>query len=572
MIIDWDEPIVMDDGLTLRCDVFRPDGDRVPRPVVLSHGPYAKGLTFQEGYPDSWRVLVEGHPEVAEGSSCAYQAWEVVDPEPWTAAGYVCVRVDARGWGRSPGFADPWSARETRDLYACIEWAGTQPWSSGKVGLNGISYFAMNQWQVAALDPPHLTAMIPWEGLADFYRDMCYHGGIPATTPRTWYGRVVDSVQHGIGDAGAHNPNTGVTATGPETMSEDERAANRADWVSTLREHPHSDDFWTRYQADWPNITVPFLSSGNWGGAAMHLRGNVEGFTQAASTQKWLEIHGREHWTEFYTDYGRNLQMRFFDHFLKGESNGWQDQPPVHLRVRTVDGFVDRTEQEWPLARTEWTRFHLGADKQSLTRAAPADPATCDFSAMRTGLTFRTEPLAESTEVTGPVAVKLFVSSSTEDADIFVVLRVFDSDDEEVVFSGAIDPHTPIGQGWLRASSRRLDPDRTRPDRPYHSHDVVEPLTPGEVYELDIEIWPTSLVVPAGCTVALTVQGHDYEYEGSDSTASLSHFKDKPMRGCGIYLHDDPDVRPVALYGGTTTVYTGGDQASYVLLPVIPGA
>lgn len=571
MIIDWDEAIVMDDGLTLRCDVFRPEGADGSWPVVLSHGPYAKGLTFQEGYPDSWRILVEGHPEITAGSSCRYQAWEVVDPEVWTAAGYVCVRVDARGWGRSPGFANPWSPRETKDLYDCIEWAGTQPWSTGKVGLAGISYFAMNQWQVAELDPPHLTAMIPWEGLADFYRDMAYHGGIPATTPQTWYGRVIETVQHGIGDNGFRNPNTGVTATGPETMSDDERAANRADWVSTLREHPRSDDFWQQYQADWSKVRVPFLSSGNWGGAAMHLRGNVEAFTEAASTDKWLEIHGREHWTEFYTDYGRRLQMRFFDHFLKGEDNDWPDQPRVHLRVRTVDGFVDRPEQEWPLARTQWTRLYLAADKTALTDEAPVDPAGTDFTAMTTGLTFRTEPLTDPTEITGPVSAKLFISSSTDDADLFVVLRVFDADGEEVVFSGAIDPHTPIGQGWLRASSRRLDPERSRADRPYHRHDVVEPLTPGEVYELDIEVWPTCLVVPAGCTIALTVQGHDYEYEGSDVTATLSHFKGKGMKGCGIYLHDDPAVRPRSRYGGTTTVHTGGEHASYLLLPVIPG-
>ena len=569
MIIDWDVPIVMEDGAVLRADVFRPEVPS-PTPVVLSHGPYAKGLTFQEGYPDAWRVLVESHPGIAESSSCRYQAWEVVDPEVWTASGYSCVRVDARGWGRSPGFADPWSPQETRDLYACIEWAGTQPWSTGRVGLNGISYFAMNQWQVAALAPPHLTAMIPWEGLSDFYRDFWYHGGIRATSPSTWYSRVVASVQHGLGERGATNPNTGELACGPETLTDEELAANRADWLGSLSAHPRDGEFWRPYQADWSRITVPFLSAGNWGGAGMHLRGNSEAFLRAAAPQKWLEIHGREHWTEFYTDYGRDLQMRFFDHFLKGEDNGWAQRSPVTLRVRTVDGFRDREEQEWPAARTEWTRLYLDSATAGLARDEPSVASQVTFQALAGGVTFRTRPLEQELEFAGHVAVKLFISSSTQDADLFLVLRVFDPAGNEVVHPGAVDPHTPVGQGWLRASSRALDPERSTPFRPYHRHTQTEWLTPGDVYELDVEIWPSSHVVPPGYTIGLTVRGTDYEYEGADELVTLSHFKDKTMKGSGIYLHDDPAVRPPEIYGGETSVLTGATNGSYLLLPVLP--
>src|SRR5437870_8412874 len=148
MRIDWDAPIAMDDGLVLRADVFRPEGPG-RYPVILSYGPYAKGLAFQEGYADQWRIMTEGHPDVARGSSNVHQNWEVVDPEKWVADGYACVRVDSRGAGRSPGLLDPFSRRETQDLYECIEWAAARPWSTGKVGLNGISYYAMNQWHVA---------------------------------------------------------------------------------------------------------------------------------------------------------------------------------------------------------------------------------------------------------------------------------------------------------------------------------------------------------------------------------------------------------------------------------------
>jgi len=177
MRIDWDVPIEMDDGLVLRADVYRPTADG-RYPVILSYGPYAKGLAFQEGYPSAWQRMVSEHPDVACGSTNKYQNWEVVDPEKWVPHGYICVRVDSRGTGRSPGYVDHFSPRETRDFYDCIEWSGVQPWSSGKVGLNGISYYAINQWQVASFAPPHLAAMCIWEGAADWYRDMTHHGGI----------------------------------------------------------------------------------------------------------------------------------------------------------------------------------------------------------------------------------------------------------------------------------------------------------------------------------------------------------------------------------------------------------
>ena len=174
----------------------------------------------------------------------------------------------------------------------------------------------------------------------------------------------------------------------------------------------------------------------------------------------------------------------------------------------------------------------------------------------------------EGMEITGPVAAKLFVSSSTSDADLFLIVRVFSPDMKEVVFQGAIDPHTPVAQGWLRASHRKLDPERSLPFRPYHAHDEVQPLSDGEVAELDIEIWPTSIVVPAGYRVALTVRGKDYEY-GGPSGGRLSNFKNE-LKGCGPFLHDDPIDRPSEIFAGVTTLHSGGRHANYVLLPIIP--
>src|ERR1700753_2046434 len=178
MRIEWDVPITMDDGLVLRADVFRPDTDG-RFPLIMTHGPYAKGLAFQEGFAFAWANLEREHPDALAGSSNRYQNWETVDPEKWVPDGYVVVRVDCRGAGRSPGFLDIFSAQETRDYYECIEWAGVQPWSNGKVGLLGISYYAVNQWQVAALRPPHLAAICPWEGASDYYRELHRHRATP---------------------------------------------------------------------------------------------------------------------------------------------------------------------------------------------------------------------------------------------------------------------------------------------------------------------------------------------------------------------------------------------------------
>ena len=569
MQIDWDVPITMDDGAVMRADIFRP-ADGAQHPVILAYGPYAKGLNFAEGYADPWNIMLKSHPEVAENSSNRYQAWEVVDPERWVPDGYICIRIDARGWGRSPGYVEPWGPREAQDMHACIEWAGTQTWSNGKVGLLGISYYAINQWHAAGLQPPHLAAMIPWEGFADFYRDFAYHGGIGCDMKDVWYRRTTTTVQHGLGTRALTNRNTGELVAGPDTLSDAELAHNRSDFPGEINAHPLDDDFHRARSAQWDKVVVPFLSSGNWGGSSLHLRGNTEGFLRAASTQKWLEIHGREHWTEFYTDYGIALQKHFFDHFLKGLDNGWDQQPPVLLRVRTVDdSFIDRNENEWPIARTQWTRYYLDTSVNTLAATAPAANDSAAFKALESeGITFSTPPLEHATEITGPAAVKLFVSSDTADADLFVVLRVFRPDGSEVVFKGAVDPHTPVGHGWLRASHRKLDPALSTTWRPYHTHDEIQPLTPGAVYELDIEIWPTSVIVPAGHRIALTVRGKDYEYAGE--IAELDFFKNSKLKGVGIYTHTNAQLRPSALYGGSTTLHSGGVHAACVVLPVIP--
>ncbi|MFZ3213953.1 MAG: CocE/NonD family hydrolase [Terriglobales bacterium] len=568
MQIDWDVPIPMDDGVVLRADVFRPPADG-KYPVIITYGPYAKGLSFQEGYPGAWNIMVATHPDVPHGSTNKYQNWEVIDPEKWVPEGYAIVRVDSRGTGRSPGFVDHFSPRETDDFYQCIEWAAVQPWSSGKVGINGISYYGMNQWLVAAKQPPHLMAMCIWEGAADWYRDSTHHGGILSTFWAAWYDVQVKSVQYGLGERGPRSVVTGQLVCGDETLSDKELAANRCDFGDEILAHPLDDEYHRQRSPQWDKVKVPFLSAANWGGQGLHPRGNFEAFVRAASRDKWLEAHGLEHWTHFYTDYGVNIQKRFFAHFLKGERNGWDQRPKVQLQVRRLDKFVERFENEWPLARTEWTRFYLQPPGNMLAKEPAQQAAKVEFDALGDGLTFLSVPLEQEAEITGPLAAKLFVSSSTADADLFLIFQVYTSDLREVTFLGAIDPHTPVAQGWLRASHRKLDAALSKPYRPYHTHDEIQLLTPGVPVEVDVELWPTSVVVPAGYRIALTVRGKDYEY-AKKTGIKLPHFKNE-LLGCGPFLHNDPRDRPAAIFGGRTTLHIDREHAPYVLVPVIPG-
>ena len=573
MRITWDATIEMDDGVVLRADIYAPDDDD-PHPPILSYGPYAKWHHFADGSPHQWDRMRTEHPDTVAGSTNSFQAWELVDPEKWVPDGYVCVRVDSRGAGRSPGYVDPWSPRETQDLYDCIEWAGTQEWSNGKVGVNGISYYAMNQWQVGELNPPHLAAMCIWEGAADLYRDMAYHGGILCSFADLWYqGRVLDR-QHGLGRRGPSSRFTGDPIAGPETEIDEVLGSRATDLGQDHLEHPLIDDYWEARIPDPSKIEVPLLSAGNWGGAGLHLRGNVEGFVRAGTEDKWLEIHGLEHWTHFYTDYGVDLQKRFFGHFLKGENTGWAEQPRVLLNIRHPgDRFEARAENEWPLARTQWTPLYLDAGQLILADEEPG-AATVRYESFGEGVTFLTPPLETETEITGPVACKLFISSETEDADLFLVLRVFTPDMSEITFKGANEPHTPVGHGWLRASHRQLDPALSEPYRPFHSHDERQPLTPGEVYELYVEIWPTSIVVPSGFRIGLSVRGRDYVYPGSTpqpvarpSTAATSGVA---FTGVGPFRHNVSTDRDPTVLGGQVTIHTSEDHPSHLLLPIIP--
>lgn len=546
ILVEKDVAIPMRDGAQLIADVFRPrGGEKVP--AILNLGPYQKDKL--------WVV-----PETLEEAPNEWMNWETINPQWWVPRGYAAVRVDGRGSGKSQGQCEPWSLAESIDFHDAIEWAAAQPWCNGKVGLLGISYYAINQWLVANHQPPSLKAIIPWEGFADIYRDALYHGGIFNVFMSNWF--TAHLLHHKLGRAARQLP--------------DAWKVNMLDfWLSNNLD---SGAFFGA-QAQWDRITVPFYSVGNWTGFGLHLRGNTEAFMRAASPHKKLRIHTGSHVHPFYTEEGREDQKRFLDYWLKGVENGVMDEPPVKLAIRHGRDEIEwRHEHEWPLARTRWTKFYFDlasppqgapANSGALTRDNPKTEASRTYvtSMLGTmgstsaassqvmggggirpgmGVSLETPPLAADLEITGPLAASFWVSSESEDMDLFLTLRNFDADGNEVMETGQQGSPVPVAKGWLRVSHRELDPELSLPYRPYHKHQRRLFLKPGEIVKVDVEIWPTSMVFKKGHRIRLDIQ---------------------PRDGVGSqgYMHYHADYN-----AGTNTIHSGGKYESYLLLPIIP--
>ena len=560
MVLDKDVAVPMRDGALLRANVFRPDHPG-KFPVLMTLGPYGKDVHLSQFMPEAWDVLRRRHPEILKASSCKYLVFETPDPEMWAPHGYVVIKVDSRGAGKSPGRLDVNSPSEFRDFYDAIEWAAVQPWASGKVGLLGISYYAAGQWMIAAERPPHLAAMLPWQGTYDFYRDRTRQGGIlGAGFLHRWWHRSVLRNQHGNPDTPLVDIDTGERNTGPESLAPEALAANREDYVGNLLARPLNGPWYEERSARLERVRIPALVVANWGGLGLHLRGTILGWLGIASRDKWLKVQSGSYFFTFLLPQNIALQRKFFDRYLKDIDNGWENEPKVEVAVRAADDTVKRvvSDTRWPLSETEWTRLYLDASNTSLATAAPAKPAIAGYAATGEGVTFSTAPLDRPLEFAGPIKAKVFVSSSTNDMDLFATLRAFDPRGKEVTFFSAVEPRAPVSQGWLRVSQRRLDAARSTEWQPWHPHDESQKLNPGEIVEVDLEIWPASAALPAGYRLALTLQGIDFERPGETG----------PQRGSGWFLHDDPRDRPPSSFAGMHAVYSGGEHASYLLLPL----
>jgi predicted acyl esterase len=562
MILDRDAEIPMRDGARLRANIYRPDAPG-QFPVLMTFGPYGKDVPLREFMQEAWDRLNETYPEILAASSCKHLVFERPDPEVWVPHGYVVIAVDSRGAGKSPGRLDPNSPAEFRDFYDAIEWAAAQPWSSGRIGLLGISYYAAGQWFVAAMRPPHLAAMLPWQGTYDFYRDRTRQDGIFASGfLKRWWARSVLRNQHGNAESPYHDLYTGERTTGATALSADELARNRADYLEDVLAHPLNDAFYHERTPDLAQIDVPALVVANWGGLGLHLRGTIRGWMGMGSRQKWLKVQSGSYFHTFLQPKNVALQRRFFDRWLKGIDNGFENEPRVEVEIRAPGDTVKRVARSdaWPLPQTQWTRLHLDAANHALASEPPRAAASASYPALSPGVTFATAPLPAELEIVGPVKAKLFVSSTTPDMDIFATVCAFDADGREMTFIAAPEPKAPVTQGWLRVSQRKLDPQRSTDYLPYYPHDERQPLSPGEIYEVDLEIWPMGLALPKGSRLTLTIQGKDFERPGATGL----------LRGVAWFTHDDPLDRPADRFAGTNTVHTGGPHPSYLLLPVLP--
>ena len=516
MLIERDVAVALRDGVRINVDVFRPADDTKAAPLI-AWGPYGKhGHTrMAVSFPKSG---------VREDMASLHTVFEAPDPQYWVPRGYAVINPDPRGTWFSEGRATYLSPEEALDFYDLIEWAGTQPWSNGRVGLSGVSYLTSSQWHVAALRPPHLHAINPWEGWSDFYREVVRHGGIPEThfwsyLPTRW-GRSTTAVE---------------------------------DLALETRERPFLDEYWRSKIPDMGAITVPAYVVASWTDQALHTRGTVEGFRRIRSEPKWLEVHGRKKWAYYYEAASVERQTQFFDRFLHGRGTGTENWPPVRLEART--GYyagAERLEERWPPPDTRHVALALGADG---TLGGAGKPGTVRYDPAEGRAVFD-HRFDTETDVVGYTKLRLWVEAeNADDMDLFVALQKLDADGNPVPFAfyGQFEDG-PVALGWLRVSHRELDEEQSTPERPVLRHRREIKLKPGEVVPVEIEIWPSGTRFEAGSTLRLVVQGRD------------------------VYRYPLPNVMPLHENGvnaGTHVLHVGGGHDAHLLIPTlepVPGA
>lgn len=514
MIIERDVAVRMRDGITIFIDVFRPEDERPAAPLI-GWGPYGKhGHTrYADTFPNSG---------VDQSAQSAYTAFEALDPAWWVPRGYAVINPDPRGTWHSQGRATYLSPEESQDFYDLIEWAGTQPWSNGRVGLSGVSYLASAQWFVAALHPPHLAAINPWEGWSDTYREVARHGGIPETC--FW----------------AYLPGRWGHST---THIEDLRTEDA--------EHPWLDEFWASKAAPLDAITVPAFIVASWSDQGLHTRGTLEGFKKIRSRHKWLEVHGRKKWAYYYERAPVARLRSFFDHFLLQKDSDVLTWPRVRVeaRERAYVGEL-RPENEWPIARTRYTKLFLDPSGGRLTAAVPASEGRISYDSSRGSVEFDMR-FGRAVDLIGHMKLRLWAAAQdADDMDLFVAVHKLDRNGERVPFPfWAHFDDGPVALGWLRASNRELDEARSSEWQPVLQHRRALPLVRGEPTPLDIEIWPSGTRFEAGEGLRLVVQGRDVQQYP------------RPVMA---------DRHEASVNQGTHTMFGGGRYESYLLVPEVP--
>ena len=531
--IERDVPVRVRDGTTLRVSVFRPQLDGAARfPVLMCAHPYGKDALPKRtpfGYiaPLMYRILRQPAPV----RFSALTTWEAPDPAFWVPRGYVVVNCDLRGCGHSDGVGTPFSDQETEDYYDLIEWAAAQPWSTGRVGLNGVSYLAISQWKVAARQPPHLAAICPWEGFTDAYRDFAYPGGVREDGFFSLWSRQL------------------------------RRSARlTADLREEQLRRPLWDDWWAARVPHLEDIQVPALICASFSDHNLHSRGSFEAFRRTGSRHRWLYTHRGGKWATYYSSDALAFQAQFFDHFLKDVENGMLAVPPIRLEVRdTGDGIHEvRQEPAWPLSGTRWTPLYLSADG-GLHEGGQTVDGTSESREMsfdtRTGRASFSWTVPRDVELSGPMRVRLYLSvpaapgKATPDPHLFVAVRKLRRG-RHVGFEGSYGfGHDVVTRGWLNVSHRLADAERSTPWLPVSRHDIAEPLTPGNIVPLDVELLPSATFFRAGDVLRLDVQG-------------------RPLFTRNILLGQFP-ADYARSSGATVLLHVGGGHEAHLVAPLI---
>ncbi|WP_436858002.1 CocE/NonD family hydrolase [Mammaliicoccus sciuri] len=522
MIMEKDVAVPMSDGAVLYVNVIRPNKPG-KFPVVMSADTYGK-----DNKP---KITNMGSlwPTLGAIPTSSITPEESPDPGFWVPNDYVVVKVALRGSAKSKGALYPWGLSEAKDYAEVIEWAGQQEWSNGNVGTNGVSYLAVTQWWVASLNPSHLKAMIPWEGLNDMYREIAFHGGIPDTGfYRFWY--------------------EGIVARWPESEIEDLKKEQKL--------HTMFDEYWKGKQADLSAIKVPMFVCASWSTQGLHNRGTFEGFKQASSEDKWLKIHGRKEWESYYARESLEQQKEFFDYYLKGIENDWKDTPKVSYEVR--DKFYrgnTKIATNFPLPNTKETALYLDGSDMTLKDLKPETSTKISYNSEVEGkdeVRFN-KVFNEDTELTGNMKLKLWVSAEeADDMDLFVGIKKFNKKGEEVNFPDFNHiEHGQVASGWLRVSHRELDTEKSTPLQPWHKHESELKLAKDEIVPVEIEILPSSTLFKKGEQLEVVINAS--EVVKGNSTPGLKT----------RYEHEE------TVNKGIHNIYVGGKYDSHILVPEI---
>ena len=515
MIIERDVTVRTREGFDLYVDLFRPEKAEGPLPTLLSWTPYGK----HDPAP-----LATIFPEAgvkAEWQS-DYTIFEAPDPVYWTSQGYAVAVADVPGTWYSSTHSTYLDRREAESYYDFIEWAGTCDWSNGKVGLSGVSYLTSSQWQVAALNPPHLAAINPWEGWSDTYNDIVRHGGIPET--HFW-------------------PYIQVRWGASDTRIEDL-------WAAT-REHPFFDEYWQSKVAPLEDVRVPAFVVASWSDHGCHTRGTLEAFKRLGSQSKWLRIHGEKKWANYYDPRSIELQTAFFDHYLKGLDTSVPDWPKVAYQIRyRAEVATDAIAETWPVADVECVRSFLHPDGKMV----PAPPVTAgevsyDPLDDEDGAVFD-HSFDENTTLVGNMNLSIEVASEEgDDLDLFVSIDKIDVSGERIGFTHyASYSDGPVALGWLRVSRRELDHDRSTEFQPILANVSERKIAPGEPVNVQIEILPSATFFESGSKLRVAIRGRDIIR------------RDKPT----LYMRHEETVNL-----GLHRIICGGETPSCLVMPVL---